>query len=583
MNNLPFFFNRNLERLAQQFFGEEMSSTMPKVQRGALDKAFEIFTMGIILDKPFDEIKRNIWVEGNEDGGIDGVYIDIEQRELIVFQCKNTAKLKANDIEKFRDNYRQIFQEGKVKAHAKDLLTKLNSLEYKAFLGSSFYTPKLYFVFNGDAQNNDNQNVIQQINDNTIAYFDNIKLNDSIADMMITERRRVTKFVFKPENSNVSRGDAQGLISFVINNIKSTNFRISALHLCELLEEEQRTNGSTGTLFSDNIRGYLGRNNFTNKKIIETLESNQRYYFPFLNNGITMICSRLRLPENKQIGQYIIESENPVIINGLQTTNILYEQYKIAPEYLDEVFVLVRLYETDQQELIDLITDATNTQSAIDFRDKLSNKPFMKNLKAFFTENDFDLVTKRGDTFRSFIQNDKIRPSVENDLALQNWYKIFVENKPMQKKNIAVAFIYENITDKKSILFDFLDTDIFRKQVLFSTWFCLKLEQNIFLHPNFEATYDYDDDTTFSVRNKVFNIILKASFECNFDIQKINIKIQEMVQILENGGNATDSPKEVDYYTQIMLTLTKINSIVPRYKLEKLNTLNINTEKINFS
>jgi AIPR protein len=424
MNNLPFFFNHHLKRLAKQFFPNEMTDGEP--QSAAIDKAFEIFTIGIILEKSFDEVKRNIWIEGKEDGGIDGVYIDHQTRKLLAFQCKNKANLSANDIEKFRDNFRQVFQEGKAKAHSTDLINKLKQLRYEDILESEVYDFKMCFVFNGETSSDNNYHIIRQIDDARLSFFDLTKLHQGIADLMMTEeKRRPVKFIFRPENSNTELSDAQALISFAINSIKAVNFRISAKHLCELVEEEQRTNGSIGELFSGNIRGYLGRDNFTNKKMIETLQSNDRYFFPFLNNGVTMICSRFRLPANKQLGNYLIESENPVIVNGLQTTNILYEQYKTAPESLHNVFVLIRLYETDQQDLIDLITDATNTQSAIDFRDKLSNKPFMKNLKAFFAENGVDLVTKRGDTFRSFIKNDTIRPSVESDVALENWYDIF--------------------------------------------------------------------------------------------------------------------------------------------------------------
>lgn len=57
-----------------------------------------------------------------------------------------------------------------------------------------------------------------------------------------------------------------------------------------------------------------------------------------------------------------------------KTTNVIYDIYKRDASKLEGVYVMIRLYETADTELIDKITNATNTQSPISFRDKISTK-----------------------------------------------------------------------------------------------------------------------------------------------------------------------------------------------------------------
>ena len=409
-------------------------------------------------------------------------------------------------------------------------MEKFKERNLDQILSDGVYEFKMLFVFNGDAQHTDNQNVINQINDDKITFWDTQKLHQRIADLMITQdSRRLVKFTFKPENSNTQLGnDVQALISFTINSIKAVSFRMNALHLCELVTEEQRVNGTIGELFSGNIRGYLGPDNYTNKKITATLKSDNRYYFPFLNNGVTIISSKFTQP-SRQIGNYLIDCENPVIVNGLQTTNTIYEIYQIAPELLHGVSVLVRLYETTDLDLIDLITDATNTQSAIDFSDKLSNKPFMKSLKLFFAARGADLATKRGDTFRNFVQNG-IRPSIEISEALNMWYFTFLVSEAfLDYKNYdAPKFVFEAINNETNILFDYFNKDIFKKQIFAVNWLLHQIEQEIF------SQIKYRIGT-----NVIVRIILEYALENNFDADLIHSKIEEIRnEIIKSQSNA---------------------------------------------
>ncbi len=176
-----------------------------------------------------------------------------------------------------------------------------------------------------------------------------------------------------------------------------------------------------------------------------TLESpDDSIYFPFLNNGITIICDKLTLPNSPQDGKYIIPAINPVIVNGLQTTRVIYNQYKEKPENIKNVFINVRLYESDDADLVDKITDATNTQTPINFRDKVSNKGFNSYTKALFEQHGIAYITKRGESFSNRLSRD-MKETVNSDTVLKFWYASYFE-KPETAKN-SIAKVLEEIYD----------------------------------------------------------------------------------------------------------------------------------------
>ena len=68
-----------------------------------------------------------------------------------------------------------------------------------------------------------------------------------------------------------------------------------AQELCKLGCLRKKINGSVETLFEENIRSYLGIKVRANKRMNETLNNRgDAVYFPFLNNGVTLICNELQ-------------------------------------------------------------------------------------------------------------------------------------------------------------------------------------------------------------------------------------------------------------------------------------------------
>ncbi|AYQ56222.1 hypothetical protein MS2017_0480 [Bathymodiolus thermophilus thioautotrophic gill symbiont] len=397
--------------------------------------AFEILAITALLDQSFDEVYQNISTivngNGEHDGGMDGIFIDENDNEctMHVFQMKNGKGLGDNILSKFINDYRNIFVYGN--STSIPLNSKVSSFlqRYTDIVSSGkIVDVKLYFVFSGEKEKND-QSIIErhQRENSELTIYDINDLYDRIDNLVSESKKRENiDFSFMAAKSNISlRRDPQALISFQIQNIKAINFRLKALDLCKLLDQEIAVNQRIDTVFSDNIRGFL-KYNKANKNIKETLESDYSEYFPFLNNGITIISEKVKIPNDMQAGYYPIETKNPIIVNGLQTTNVIYDIYKEDSTKLDGVYVLIRLYETSDPDIVDKITDATNTQSPIGYRDKMSNKNFIRYTKVIFESNEIGFLAKRGDTFENSLSK-QLKESIQSDTVFKFWYATFQE------------------------------------------------------------------------------------------------------------------------------------------------------------
>ncbi len=468
MTNKDLFIEGFLNRISQQF----PQSTDAKYNRNL---AFEIFSIAVILDKPFEEVFDNIIIRNKEgqnskkDGGFDGIWFEDlgEYYVMHVFQCKNTPSLKANEIDKFRNDFREIFVQGNKigRENIDDLSPWID--EYKQISEQGFIIDaRLYFTFNGvikDPNYGKNEQIYETYNSTEpdkmfFRIVDSDEIYNRVSNVTAQKRGDVL-FTFRPVKSNISTLDSQGLYTYAIENIRAANFRVPAIEICKLMDEEKKVNGRVELLFEENIRSFLGLKARANKKMDDTINNREdAVYFPFLNNGITIICDQLTIPKSTQDDTYLLPVKNPQIVNGLQTTWVLYQNYKKKQELLNNIFVNVRIYETREKELIAKITDATNTQTPINYRDKISNKNFNSITKTVFANEGINYITKRGEPLSA--RNLALyKSAVESETVLKFWYATFYEEPETAKNSIATVMqrIFDAATIEKHPLENLFD------------------------------------------------------------------------------------------------------------------------------
>lgn len=147
-----------------------------------------------------------------------------------------------------------------------------------------------------------------------------------------------------------------------------------------------------GILFRKNVRQSLGTGNKVNKGIARTLRNNPEEFF-FLHNGITAICSSIKIND----GRISVKELN--VVNGCQSLSTIFSCSESVRNTTD-AYVMFRFYEISDQERADNISTSTNSQSAVKARDLRSNDKYVlamkKSYEQYFTDGYF--VTKRGET-----------------------------------------------------------------------------------------------------------------------------------------------------------------------------------------
>lgn len=124
-------------------------------------------------------------------------------------------------------------------------------------------------------------------------------------------------------------------------------------------------------IFEANVRDYQGHN-AVNQDIQDTLVNSTGEEFWWLNNGITLVADEAILATSKEL----ILTE-PAVVNGLQTSNEIYNYFQSHPERLDTEFrnILVRIIVPESEDSRDRIILATNNQTNIPKSSLRANDP----------------------------------------------------------------------------------------------------------------------------------------------------------------------------------------------------------------
>ena len=143
-----------------------------------------------------------------------------------------------------------------------------------------------------------------------------------------------------------------------------------------IMDEEQ---DKIKSLFNDNLRDFLGLENSINQGIKSTIENGRFNEFSLLNNGITVIADT-----NNGRGNTLI-LENYQIVNGCQTSNVLYECRNV--KNIDNVLIPLKVVITTDDTLRDSIILSTNSQSRFTEEQLFAITEFQKTLEDFYYSN----------------------------------------------------------------------------------------------------------------------------------------------------------------------------------------------------
>ncbi len=192
-------------------------------------------------------------------------------------------------------------------------------------------------------------------------------------------------------------------------------------------------------LFVENVRNYIGSTP-VNIDIKKTLDSDtERSYFPFLNNGLAIICDKI---ERHPVKDKEFTLTFPRIINGCQTTNELYKKYKESTDEsgIDNIEIVAKIISTNDNVLKKMIIYAANNQNSID-KDLQSLNEFHEKIETYFLgkeEKDLHLYFER---LRG--QHANIVPPYSK-VNIETLARVFISvffKKPHEMKSNAISVI----------------------------------------------------------------------------------------------------------------------------------------------
>lgn len=456
-------------------FSEFLSDKSGDILKGS---EFMLFALANIFnDKNIEDVEKGIvdssYKKEKYDYGIDAIYITasndfVEQPEdleeynddtkfkIHIFQFKRGTGISQADMLKFKTGITKVLINEDLSDD--DNLYFYNRMsvldEVKASIFDKFPSENIsvvcYVVFGGMESNllkdkivsDEITNIEDELNSNGYTQSE-IKILDcqslikapsqhqSIVD--IVEYEKTFKYITDTDKSQ----KLNGYISIIKGG-----------EIAELVRKHQ------SSIFEANIRDYFKRSDL-NSKIIETSSSdNESKYFWSFNNGLTMTCSKVEeLPNNKY------KLHNLQIVNGCQTSNAIYNAVKNKEKFSEllnkqnkgehltvkekdelskkkdlqfnnDTTLLVKIIETNNEDLIYRITETTNSQTPIKAFSLKANDDVQKLIEKFL--EDYGIAYERR-------INELRNKGKKNIYSIQKLFQLYTSHillKPSQAKTI---------------------------------------------------------------------------------------------------------------------------------------------------
>ncbi|MCU1223737.1 MAG: Abortive infection phage resistance protein [Edaphobacter sp.] len=352
---------------------ERLAAELPS---NKLDEVFEFFAFEQVL-KDFDLSREEIevgWVDGRNDGGIDGFYTFVNGHLLqdpngFVWPKRN-AEIEVHILTcKHHDTFQQATLNALI-ASVTELFDLSNDLEYlgeryatdllearglliEAYKHLSIVRPKLKFRFSYVSRGDSSI-----VGENIQSRADQIC---GIVQDLFSHCEISFTFVGAAELIALYRKTKSFSLDLNATELMTTGPG-SYLAIARLDDYKNFVTDEEGSLrrylFDSNVRDYLGENR-VNEDIGLSLADPNAPEFWWLNNGITVLAT------GASAAGKILSLQDIQIVNGLQTTESIFRHFQTGTETSSSRGVLVKVVVSSDAAVRDRIIRATNNQSLV--------------------------------------------------------------------------------------------------------------------------------------------------------------------------------------------------------------------------
>ncbi|NEP44076.1 MAG: AIPR family protein, partial [Okeania sp. SIO2H7] len=371
------------------------------------NKDFEKFCTYCAFKKDYPESVINeeledIFVGSPGDIGIDGMAIIandtlITDREtlgevmkakevkinFVFVQAKNKSQFNRQEFLDFTGGVREVFRklspEKPPTRRASTLIQEKIQLvtelmqrysEEKSF-ESAKPTCKLYYLLNADtlSLSEFTENLVEKEQEKLhTTYFENVEIKvEGINYIQQLYKNTWSKPIAQVKfDKQTTLPEIRGITQAFIGVLPCSEFMKIITH------EDGKIRSS---VFEENVRAYDKRFS-VNQDMTKTMQSPEKDWFAILNNGVTIVAR-----ESKQVGNQITLIDYQ-IVNGCQTSHVIYENRNNPG--IENVLVTVKIISTDDQNIINKITYATNNQTPVKEKNLQDLLKFHKKLEELY-------------------------------------------------------------------------------------------------------------------------------------------------------------------------------------------------------
>ena len=442
--------------LIDSIIDDRLSREYPSNNRG---EVFEWFSFEQIYkgdDLSSDEIE-NCWIDGRDDGGIDGFFIFVNdylfsgqdfsqlpkrnsELRISIVTCKHADTFKQNVVESILASTTELFDfsidEDKLQGDYniellskrktlislyRKLSTTLNRISFEFFYASRGDTS----FIGGSIISRTNQ-IQQMISNNFSKASYCFKFIGSTELLQLYRNNQQYKITLKFEEE-LSSGDQRYI---VLTNL-SDYYKF-------VIDDNKKLRKY---LFDSNVRDFMGFNK-VNMDIMETLENSDSPDFWLLNNGVTILATSAA-----NVGKELV-IDNVQIVNGLQTTESIYRYFNKFDNKQDDRKVLIKVIVTTDEGTRDQIIKATNSQTVVETQSLHATDKIQRDIEEILKKSNF-FYNRRTNYYQNIGIED---PHILTPLYMAKAYIALIKHDVVRAIKLKQKFM--NDSDQYQIVFN---------------------------------------------------------------------------------------------------------------------------------
>ncbi|MCB9351404.1 MAG: AIPR family protein [Lewinellaceae bacterium] len=431
---------------------DRLSQSIPSNRR---DEVFEYLCSEQILKDyglSSDEILDGV-VDGRNDGGIDSIYILVNghivkdaneflwpksgcELSVVIITCKHHDTFKLLAIDSLVASLSEILDfsleneklSGDYNLEVLDARMKMLTAYRKTSPRLQKFTFNVFYASRGDS-NNVGENIVSRSNqlvEIVKGYFSNVEASFNFfgSAEIIESYRKSQIYSYDLKFQKVmSKGETYLLL-------------VSLKDYYSFITDDKKLKRY---YFDSNVRAYMGLNS-VNQDIRQTLEDTNSPDFWWLNNGVTILTTNAVVVGNS------ITIENVQIVNGLQTTESIFQFYDKKENVNDERSILIKVIVSNQSEVRDQIIRATNNQTVVESVALFATDKIQRDIeeimlkKGFYYERRTNYYANQGVSPKRIITPLYLAAGITSLCLKMPWVSASFKSKMLREENL-----YRNI------------------------------------------------------------------------------------------------------------------------------------------